>query len=132
MGNRIWGARTTSSDAVFRYINNRRFLIYVEKSIKADLSWVMFEQNDLTLWARVNASLSAFLRTLWKNKMLAGDTPEQSYFVEVGTTTMTQDDICSGRLICKIGLAVTRPEEFVTFCVTQHTAEAEEDTKAKE
>lgn len=132
MGNRIWGARTTSSDAVFRYINNRRFLIYVEKSIKADLSWVMFEQNDLALWARVNASLSAFLRTLWKNKMLAGDTPEQSYFVEVGTTTMTQDDICSGRLICKIGLAVTRPEEFVTFCVTQHTAEAEEDTEAKE
>lgn len=115
---------------MFRYVNTRRFFIYVEESIKANLNWVAFEQNDQTLWTRVNASLSAFLRALWENKMLVGATPEESYFIEIGTTTMTQDDIRSGRLICDVGLALSRPAEFVMLRVTQRTAEAEEQPNA--
>ena len=56
--------------------------------------------------------------------MLAGSTPEESYFVEIGASTMTQDDIKNGRLICNIGIAPSRPAEFVIFRVTQYTAEA--------
>lgn len=129
-GIRIWGARTAGSDAAFKYVNTRRLFIYVAESIKANLSWVAFEQNDQTLWTRVNASLSAFLRALWENKMLVGATPEESYFIEIGTTTMTQDDIRSGRLICDVGLALSRPAEFVMLRVTQRTAEAEEQPNA--
>ena len=56
--------------------------------------------------------------------MLAGATPEESYFVEIGPSTMTKDDIANGRLICNIGIAPSRPAEFVIFRVTQFTAEA--------
>jgi hypothetical protein len=56
--------------------------------------------------------------------MLAGSTPEESYFVEIGPSTMTQDDIQNGRLICNVGIAPSRPAEFVIFRVTQFTAEA--------
>ena len=123
-GIRVWGARTASSNAAFKYVNVRRLFIYVEESIKANTNWVVFEPNDTTLWNRVNMTISSFLDGLWRAGMLAGDTPAQAYFVEIGPTTMSRDDIANGRLICNIGIAPSRPAEFVIFRVTQHTSEA--------
>ena len=37
-----------------------------------------------------------------------------------------QDDMMAGRLICNIGIAPSRPAEFIIFRITQHTAEAGE------
>ena len=54
---------------------------------------------------------------------LAGSSPDQAFFVECGPTTMTQDDIDNGRLICQIGIAPVKPAEFVIFRITQKTAE---------
>lgn len=123
-GIRVWGARTASSNSAFKYVNVRRLFIFVEESIRANTNWVVFEPNDTTLWTRVNITISAFLETLWRSGMLAGATPEESYFVEIGASTMTEDDIKNGRLICNIGIAPSRPAEFVIFRVTQYTAEA--------
>lgn len=123
-GIRVWGARTASSNSAYKYVNVRRLFIYVEESIKVNTNWVVFEPNDTTLWTRVSITISAFLDTLWRSGMLAGATPEESYFVEIGPTTMTQDDIKNGRLICNIGIAPSRPAEFVIFRVTQYTAES--------
>ena len=123
-GIRIWGARTASSNSSFKYVNVRRLFIYVEESIKANTNWVVFEPNDNTLWQRVEITISGFLDGLWRNGMLAGDSPATSYFVEIGPSTMTRDDIMNGRLICNIGIAPSRPAEFVIFRITQFTAEA--------
>jgi len=123
-GIRIWGARTASSNSAFKYVNVRRLFIFVEESIKANTNWVVFEPNDPTLWQRVNLTISNFLDGLWRNGMLAGESAAESYFVEIGPSTMTRDDIMSGRLICNIGIAPSRPAEFVIFRVTQHTSEA--------
>jgi len=49
MGNRgirIWGARTLSSDASWRYLNVRRLFLMVEQSIEIGTQWVVFEPND--------------------------------------------------------------------------------------
>ncbi len=123
-GIRVWGARTASTNATFKYVNVRRLFIYVEESIKANTNWVVFEPNDATLWQRVQLSVSGFLDGLWRNGMLAGDSPSSSYFVEIGTSTMSRDDIMNGRLICNVGIAPSRPAEFVIFRVTQFTAES--------
>lgn len=123
-GIRVWGARTASSNASFKYVNVRRLFIYVEESIKANTNWVVFEPNDTTLWSRVNITISAFLDNLWRSGMLAGESASESYFVEIGPSTMTNDDIRSGRLICNIGIAPSRPAEFVIFRVTQLTSES--------
>ncbi len=124
-GVRIWGARTAGSNSTFKYVNVRRLFIYIEKSIKTNTGWVVFEPNDATLWERVRISISSFLNTVWRSGMLAGATEEESYFVEIGESTMTQDDILSGRLICNIGIAPSRPAEFVIFRITQYTARSE-------
>lgn len=123
-GIRIWGARTASSNTSFRYINVRRLFIFVEQSIKASTSWVVFEPNDVNLWGRVQMTISAFLENLWRSGMLTGAAASEAYFVEIGSSTMSRDDIMAGRLICNIGIAPSRPAEFVIFRITQHTAEA--------
>ena len=123
-GIRVWGARTASSNSTFRYINVRRLFIYIEESIKANTNWVVFEPNDAVLWSRVQLTVSSFLESLWKSGMLAGNSASEGFFVEIGNTTMTRDDIMNGRLICNIGIAPTRPAEFVVFRVSQMTAEA--------
>ncbi len=57
--------------------------------------------------------------------MLSGASADEAYFVEIGPgTTMTMDDIRAGRLICNIGIAPSRPAEFVIFRLSQFTSDA--------
>jgi len=121
-GIRVWGARTISSNGLWKYLNVRRLFIYIEESIKANTNWVVFEPNSETLWSRVTRTISTFLATCWRDGALAGSSPDQAFFVECGPTTMTQDDIDNGRLICQIGIAPVKPAEFVIFRITQKTA----------
>ena len=126
-GIRIWGARTASSNSGFRYVNVRRLFIFVEESIKANTNWVVFEPNDATLWTRVSIAVSSFLEGLWRAGMLAGESAEEAFFVNIGTDTMTPDDIQNGRLICEVGIAPSRPAEFVIFRVSHNTGGAAEE-----
>lgn len=123
-GIRVWGARTTSSDPSWKYVNVRRLFIYLEESIKANTNWVVFEPNDERLWSRVKRTIDGFLRTMWREGALAGSTEADAFFCNIGYTTMSQDDIDNGRLICVIGVAPVKPAEFVIFRITQKTSEA--------
>ena len=122
-GIRVWGARTASSNALWKYINVRRLFIYTEETIRANTNWVVFEPNSEALWSRVRRTIELFLASLWRSGALAGTSPSEAFFVEIGRTTMTQDDIDNGRLICNIGIAPVKPAEFVIFRLTQKTGE---------
>jgi len=124
-GIRVWGARTTSSDGSWKYINVRRLFIYIEESIKANTNWAVFEPNDEVLWVRVQRTISVFLNNMWREGSLAGTSPDEAFFVNIGRDTMSQDDIDNGRLICVIGVAPVKPAEFVIFRITQKTNTAE-------
>ena len=123
-GIRVWGARTCSSNGNWKYINVRRLFIFLEESIKANTNWVVFEPNTELLWARVQRSVELFLSSIWRGGALAGTTPGEAFFVNIGRSTMTQDDIDNGRLICVIGVAPVKPAEFVIFRIGQYTANA--------
>lgn len=125
MGIRVWGARTASSDGSWKYINVRRLFIFIEESIKANTNWAVFEPNDEVLWVRVQRTIEVFLTNLWRNGSLAGTAPDQAFFVNIGRSTMSQDDIDNGRLICIIGVAPVKPAEFVIFRITQKTGDAQ-------
>jgi len=124
-GIRVWGARTLSSNGLWKYLNVRRLFIFVEESIKANTNWVVFEPNSEVLWSRVTRTIEMFLATCWRDGALAGTAPSEAFFVECGRTTMTQDDIDNGRLICNIGIAPVKPAEFVIFRITQRTASSD-------
>lgn len=120
-GIRVWGARTLSSDPEFRYVNVRRFLIFMEASIDRGTQWVVFEPNSPETWSRVVDSVTAFLHTQWRAGALFGRKPEDAFYVRCDETTMTVDDVQNGRLICDIGVAIVRPAEFVIFRIEQIT-----------
>ena len=123
-GIRVWGARTASSNASWKYINVRRLFIFIEESIKANTNWAVFEPNDEQLWVRVKRTIDVFLTGLWRGGSLAGSSTSEAFFVDIGRSTMSQDDIDNGRLICVIGVAPVKPAEFVIFRITQKTSEA--------
>ena len=118
----VWGARTLSSDPEWKYLTVRRYFNYLEGSIERGTRWAAFETNAEPLWARVCSAISDFLITEWRNGGLLGTKPGDAFFVKCDRTTMTQDDIDQGRLVCLVGVAVLRPAEFVIFRVGQQTA----------
>jgi hypothetical protein len=123
-GIRIWGGRVITSDTDWKYVNVRRLLIFIEKSIDLGLQWVVFEPNADPLWARVRRTIGNFLTTVWRNGGLEGTKAEEAYFVKCDRTTMTQTDIDNGRLIVVIGVAPVKPAEFVIIRIGLFTANA--------
>jgi len=123
-GFRLWGARTISSDPEWKYISVRRYFAYLEHSIDRGTQWAVFENNGDRLWANVRRTIEDFLFNEWRQGALLGLEPEQAFFVRCDRSTMTQNDLDNGRLICLIGVAVIKPAEFVIFRIGQITADS--------
>ena len=124
-GIRIYGGRVITSDSDYKYVNVRRLMIYIEASLDRGLQWVVFEPNAEPLWARVTRAISSFLTGVWRDGALEGTKPEEAYFVKCDRTTMTQQDIDTGRLIALIGVAPVKPAEFVIIRIGLWTAHAD-------
>jgi phage tail sheath protein FI len=123
-GYRLWGARTTSSDPEWKYVNLRRYFAYLEHSIDKGTQWAVFEPNGPLLWANVRRTIEDFLLNEWQSGALLGDKPENAYFVRCDRSTMTQNDLDNGRLVVLIGVVALRPAEFVIFRIGQATADS--------
>jgi phage tail sheath protein FI len=119
----LWGARTTTSDPEWKYVNLRRYFAYLEQSIDRGTQWVVFEPNGETLWAAVRRVIEDFLLNEWQAGALLGAKAEQAFFVKCDRSTMTQNDLDNGRLVCVIGVAPLEPAEFVIFRIGQWTAD---------
>jgi uncharacterized protein len=119
----LWGARTISSDPEWKYVNLRRYFAYLERSIDKGTQWAVFEPNGERLWANVRRTISDFLFNEWQNGALLGEKPDKAFFVKCDRSTMSQNDIDNGRLVCLIGVAALRPAEFVIFRIGQWTAD---------
>lgn len=124
-GHRVWGGRTMASDPEWKYLNVRRYFLYLERSIDKSTQWVVFEPNGDALWDNVRATVEGFLYNEWFNGHLLGESPDKAYFVRCDRSTMTQADIDNGRLVCLIGVAPLNPAEFVIFRIGQMTADAQ-------
>jgi uncharacterized protein len=123
-GFRVWGARTAGSDPEFKYVNVRRYFLYLEASIDRGTQWVVFENNGDRLWANVRETVESFLYNEWSSGNLLGRSPKEAFFVRCDRSTMTQNDLDNGRLICLVGVAVLKPAEFVIIRIGQMTADA--------
>ena len=120
-GFRVWGARTISSDPEWKYVNLRRYFAFIERSIEKGTQWAVFEPNGSALWGNVRRTIEDFLFSEFRSGHLLGDTVDEAFFVKCDRTTMTQNDLDNGRLICLVGIAPLRPAEFVIFRIGQKT-----------
>jgi len=119
----VWGARTVSPDPEWKYVSVRRYFAYMEHSIDHGTQWTVFEPNGEALWAAVQHSIEGFLLNEWRTGALTGNKPEMAFFVRCDRSTMTQNDVDNGRLVCLIGVAPVRPAEFVTLRIGLWTAD---------
>ena len=117
----VWGARTIGGDLNFdtKYISTRRLLIFIEKSIDHGTQWVVFEPNDRSLWAKIERNVGAFLTTVWRDGALFGSTPKEAFYVRCDDETNPPEERDLGKVTTEIGVAITKPAEFVIFRVQQ-------------
>ncbi|MEO7363499.1 MAG: phage tail sheath C-terminal domain-containing protein, partial [Gemmatimonadaceae bacterium] len=119
-GTLVWGATTLDGNSTdWRYVSVRRFMTFVESSVRIATQPFVFEANDARTWSSVQAMIENFLQSLWRQGALIGNKPEHAFFVQVGLgKTMTAQDILDGRLNVVIGVAVVRPAEFVVLTIS--------------
>lgn len=113
----VWGARTLkANDLEWRYIPVRRLFNYVEESVQESTEWAIFSPNTQNTWTKVKSQIENFLYNIWRAGGLAGATPAEAYYVNVGLgITMDSTDILNGRMIVEIGMAAIRPAEFIVL-----------------
>ncbi len=124
-GIRIWGARTLTSNALWRYIPVRRLFNMIETTIENGTQWAVFEPNEPRLWAQIRRDINAFLVTQWSAGALYGDSPDQAFFVRCDAETDPPESRELGRLIVEVGIAPVKPAEFVIFRISQWSPEME-------
>lgn len=119
----VWGARTCQDDDHWRYVPVRRLFNSAERDIRDAMKIAMFEPNSQPTWERVKAAITRYLNDLWQAGALAGQKPEEAFFVDCGkNVTMDETDINQGKMIVKIGMAAVRPAEFIILQFTQDIA----------
>jgi phage tail sheath protein FI len=103
-------------------VNVRRLFLYIEQSLYRGLQWAVYEPNNEALWRSVRFSVADFLHTLWRQGAFQGVKADEAYFVKCDRSTMTQQDIDNGRLLCLVGAAPVRPAEFIILRITIQTS----------
>jgi phage tail sheath protein FI len=118
-GLRVYGARTLSDLASWRFINVRRLFFMIEHALLISMQWAVFEPNDVHLWNLLRTSISGILEAQWRKGAFAGNTAEESFYVKCDQTNNSQATTAAGQLFVEIGIAPALPAEFVVFRIGQ-------------
>jgi hypothetical protein len=132
-GVRILGARTLSSDPSWRDLNVRRLLIMIEEALDVSTQWAAFEPNDYGTRAKLRLAISSFLLALWQQGALVGATANEAFFVKCDEENNPPEQRERGWLVAEVGVAPSRPFEFVVVRVgrAQNALEVEEQGLAR-
>jgi hypothetical protein len=119
----VMGARTLKQDGTAnRYINMRRSLSYIHKTLQNTTQFAVFENNDPRLWSQLKTSISVFLTQYFNNGGLAGSGINNAFYVKVDAENNTPTSIRNGEVHIEVGVALQYPAEFVVINLTQKTS----------
>lgn len=121
-GTMVWGARTMNGNSpLWRYINVKRSMIHLQKSVKAIAEKFVFKPNNEGTWVLIKAEITNFLTDTWRQGILKGGEPEEAFSVEVGEGgKMSSNSILEGFIYITIKVAIVRPMEFIVVRFTQN------------
>jgi len=117
-GPTVFGARTlqldaTPLDTLYRYINVRRLVTFIEQSLRSGLRFAVFEPNNLALRQTITRSVRGFLDGVWRDGALFGATADEAYYVRFPDPFNTDAERLLGKLTLEIGLRPAPPAEFI-------------------
>ncbi|MCW5801153.1 MAG: phage tail sheath family protein [Deltaproteobacteria bacterium] len=119
-GIQIWGARTlrwsVSPDAL-GWVNVRRCLSSIERNVERLGQAAVFEPNLPLLQLQVASAITGHLLDVLASGALEAEEPEDAFFVHCDTAENPPSVTDAGQLICKVGVAIAAPAEFIVFRV---------------
>jgi phage tail sheath protein FI len=93
---------TTSNSSAHRPANVNRTISMVLRAARQSGENYVFENNGEALWAEITQHLNSVLGTLFKLGALRGKEPEEAFFVRCDRSTMSRQDLDSGRVIALV------------------------------
>jgi len=118
-----WGARTMdgadTAASEYKYTPIRRLALFLEESLYRGLKWVVFEPNDVALWAQIRLNVGSFMQDLFRKGAFQGAKATEAYFVKCDAETTTQNDRNLGIVNIWVGFAPLKPAEFVVLYLQQ-------------
>ena len=122
----IWGAKTAAqaNEPQWRDIATRRLFFCVKRAIKNLLSTFESAPHCAETLEKIYTVVSDYLKALWQKGAFYGAKQEEAFFVKVenhnDSTRDRHEKTCGGHhLNIHIGMAVTAPDEFLRFDLTQ-------------
>ena len=113
----LTSARTLSMDPAWRQLSVRRLLLLIERVVRRQLQWTVFEPNDQQLRESLTQQLETLLAVLFDEGCFAGTTAQDSWFVNVASGALLSAEADSGQLIVEVGVAPSEPIEYIVVRV---------------
>ena len=73
----------------------------------------MFEPNNLTLWKKLDRTITEFLTRVWHSGALFGAKANEAFYVKIDEELNPPSVRALGQVIIEIGMAPVHPAEFV-------------------
>ena len=119
----VWGARTlkwqsrASRGEPLAYVNARRCLSAIARTCDVIGQPIVFQPNNTLERIKLHQLLTDYLLRVYRRGALMGDAPEEAFFVRIDPVEESPE----GQLVCKIGVALAAPAEFIVFRIGRET-----------
>lgn len=120
----VWGARTLSSNPLFKYVNTRAILNVLIDVLGRSFDDILFEQIDSagTLYARVKSVGSQVLSQFYRQGALFGARPEQAYTISCSSANNDATLLEGGTVRADIYVATSPTLERLAITVVRTPA----------
>jgi len=115
----VWGVRSLSTEARWRYLNARLLHNFLMDAIRRQLLWAIFENNGPQLWVKIETALKGYMGSLFRQGFFAGTSEDQAFFVVCNATNNSQTTVDAGQVIIDLGFSPFSPAEFIQFRLSQ-------------
>jgi phage tail sheath protein FI len=115
----IMGARTLNTRMPDRYVNIRRSLISLSKSLRDITAFAIFEPNNSALWEQIEVVVTQFLVSQMQSGLLKGSIPENSFYVKCDAENNQPASQNAGIVNVEVGVALNSPAEFIIIRIGQ-------------
>lgn len=120
-GTFVFGSRTLDPTGEFGQINVEITFIVVQR-VFDDISLItVFENNNPVTRRKLVTRFTSYLRGLRLQGVLQGASDDDAFFVVCDETNNTASVRASNRIVCRVGLAVEEPGEFVEITLERDT-----------
>jgi hypothetical protein len=131
LGLRLLSDVTAYPGESYRPARVHRLVSVISRAARRLGEQVVFAQNGPALWARVERALTQLLMRLWRLNALDGDNIQDAFSVRCDASTMTGNDIDSGRLITQVTFQAASTIELIRVTLAMETSGATAQASAQ-